>query len=285
MKIISIKLNLIKIGCMMMNKIRVFSKKSLDVLINEINFLNNHTLLYEDFMCEYEESYRFIKKEYRNEYFFKNMLFNKMVLGRYSLRTTSCLNEVIINNSKADIIMINKNVPNVFEIKTELDNFEKLAHQLNDYYKVATKVYVVTSESMYYPLYRILKDTPVGIYILTRKDTFSLKKGAKEDSSNLDYGALFKLLRKKEYEKIILDKFGLTPEVKDYEYFTACFNLFKQLDINEAMTAAYNELKNRDVIYMRDSLKSFPIGLRWLIYTSKINETNYLNLLKFFNNE
>lgn len=269
----------------MMNKIRVFSKKYLDVLIKEINLLSNHALLYKEFMNEYEESYSFIRKDYRNEYFFKNMLFNKMVLGKRSLKTTSCLNEVVINNSKADVIMINKDTPTVFEIKTELDNFDKLSHQVDDYYKVASKIYVVTSESTYYPLYRLLKDTNVGIFILTSRDTFSLKKEAKEDGSKLDYGSLFKLLRKKEYEKIILDKFGFLPAVKDYEYFTACFELFKQLDINEAMPVVYNELKKRDEIFKQNSIKAFPTGLRWLIYTSKINEANYLNLLKFFNNK
>ena len=267
-----------------MENIRIFSKKSIDKLLTEIKYLNTHDTLYEEFMNTYKNSYKFLKNNYRNEYYFKNLIFNKMVLGRRSLNTTSCLNEVNINNSKADIVMINKGNPVVFEIKTELDNFEKLEHQIEDYFKVSPLVYVVTSESMYYPLYRILKNTNVGIYILTSKDTFSMKKKALEDYSKIEHKALFKLLRKPEYEKIILDNFGIKPSVKDYEYFTACFNMFSKLKVEDAIKIVFKQLQKRDVINFHDTIISFPSGFRWLIYSSNLKEDDYNRLLKFFNN-
>ena len=53
------------------------------------------------------EIYQHLKKEYQNEYFYKNTLLNKLLLGIHSPRTTTALTEVPVGNSKADFILIN----------------------------------------------------------------------------------------------------------------------------------------------------------------------------------
>ena len=37
------------------------------------------------------EVYRFMSKSYRNEYFYQNTLLNKLLLGKHSINTTTCL--------------------------------------------------------------------------------------------------------------------------------------------------------------------------------------------------
>lgn len=64
----------------------------------------------------------------------------------------------------------------VYEIKTALDNFERLEGQLEDYYKAFSRVVVVTAEQHYEELKKRLKDSPAGIYVLTSKGTLSIKK-------------------------------------------------------------------------------------------------------------
>ena len=68
------------------------------------------------------------------------------MLGIHSPRTTPALTEVPIGSSKADFILINGKAV-VYEIKTALDNFDRLDGQIEDYYKAFSRTVVVTSES------------------------------------------------------------------------------------------------------------------------------------------
>ena len=69
------------------------------------------------------EIYNILKTEYRNEYYYKNTLLNKLLLGIHSVNTTTALTEIPIAKSKADFVLINGKAV-VYEIKTELDNLE-----------------------------------------------------------------------------------------------------------------------------------------------------------------
>ncbi len=98
-----------------------------------------------DYRTLISEIYSFMGKKYRNEYYYKNTMLNKLLFKRHDYRKTSALTEVPIANSKADFVMINgKGV--VYEIKTELDNLERLGAQISDYYKAFTNVVIVTYE-------------------------------------------------------------------------------------------------------------------------------------------
>lgn len=266
------------------NSINIFTKKYLEDLLKT---RSNYTLFnpLERNLEDYKSNYRFYEKEYRNEYFFKNTLFNKIVLGKHSLNTTFALNEVVVNKSKADMIIVNKNVPIIYEIKTELDNFYKLEHQIQDYFKISTLVYVVTGENTYYPLYKLLKGTNVGIYVLNKRNSLSLKKEAISEKSFLEHESLFKLLRKNEYEKILMYKFGYLPKVRDFEYYSSCYEMFKEIDIKEAYRRVYSELKQRDTKFEKEYIQCIPYEFRWLVYSSKFNKASYEELIDIFQNK
>lgn len=89
--------------------------------------------------------YKKMHKSYRNEYFYKNTLLNKLLLGVHSIKTTTALTEIATAKSKADFVLINGKAV-VYEIKTELDNLDRLENQVKDYYKVFDHVAVVTYE-------------------------------------------------------------------------------------------------------------------------------------------
>ena len=80
------------------------------------------------------EIYQYIAGSYRNEYLYKNTLLNKLLINSHRINTTVALTEVPIANSKADFIMINGKAV-VYEIKTELDTFDRLENQISDYFK------------------------------------------------------------------------------------------------------------------------------------------------------
>lgn len=227
------------------------------------------------------EIYQYLKKEYQNEYYYKNTLLNKLLLGIHSPRTTTALTEVPIGNSKADFILINGKAI-VYEIKTDLDNFDRLDTQIADYYKAFSRVNVVTSEKNYNEICKKLKDSPVGIYILTSKGSLSLRKKPLEFCDNLSKTTMFKVLRKSEYEQILIEYFKQLPDVSQFEYYRACQALFESIPTNIAYTMFTKILKSRMKIDIIEYSK-IPYELKFLIYFSNYKKNDYTKLSYFLN--
>ncbi|MHA7579498.1 sce7726 family protein [Paenibacillus vandeheii] len=226
-----------------------------------------------------EELYNYMKTKYRNEYYYKNTLLNKLLLGKHSLRTTVALTEIPIENSKADFILINGKAV-VYEIKTELDSFDRLKSQLNDYYSAFNYVCVVTCESNFNKLNNLLSDTPVGIYILTQRDTISIRKKPVENNLMLNHQAIFKLLRKSEYENIIKKCFGEIPQSNQFDHYKNCYNLFKSIDIHHAYNLVLQELKKRRIKEV-GNFEAIPNQLKFLVYFSNYKKNDYNKLNSF----
>lgn len=223
--------------------------------------------------------YKFLMKEYRNEYFYKNTLLTKLLLGRHSLKTTVALTEIPIRRSKADFVLINGKAI-VYEIKTELDSFERLNSQINDYYSAFNNVCVVTCESNYIKLSNLLRDTNVGICILTKTNSISTRKEPIEDNSNLNHKAMFGVLRKKEFEYIIENHFGELPNTNQFNFYKECLKLFENIDIATAYKYVLIELKKRNIQEIDEYVK-VPAELKFLVYFSSYKRNDYLKLNAF----
>ncbi|MDU4478584.1 sce7726 family protein [Clostridium sp.] len=270
---------------------RLFSKSMISSLIEDncndtFSYAINRYLKgtkvknYYDVFCEF---YKLASKQYRMEYFYKNTLLNKLLLGRHSLRTTTALTEVPIGKSKADFVMINgKGI--VYEIKTELDTLERLENQVEDYYKAFKYVCVVTCEEHYEKLKEKLKDTKVGICVLTRRNTISTKKEAEEEKRYLDKNVMFKVMRKNEYERIIKDNFGYLPQTTQFKYYKECYNLFEKIDIDIIQKSMLAELKKRAYVEI-DEYEKVPYELKFLIYFLQYKKKDYEKLNKLLKSE
>lgn len=197
------------------------------------------------------EIYRYIGDNYRNEYFYKNTLLNKLLLGIHKPTTTTALTEIPIGNSKADFVMINGKAV-VYEIKTALDSFERLGTQINDYYRAFDNVVVLTDEKNCKMAMKLLKDTPVGIYLLTKRDQIHKEKLPVPYTGKLNALDIFKVLNKTEYESILLQVYGKLPKTTDAKYYRECFNLFNEIDLNEIYNLFKKELKKRNKIIIEE---------------------------------
>ncbi len=227
------------------------------------------------------EIYKYMSKNYRNEYFYQNTLFNKLLLGKHSLNTTTALTQIPIGKSKADFIMINGKAV-VYEIKTELDTFDRLKTQLNDYFKAFNYVCVVTSENNYKKIYNILENTSVGICILSDKNTLQFKKKPIEYNDNLSYEILFKVLHKKEFEEIIKIYYKKLPEAKPVFYYDECFKLFSEIPMHKLYPMILNQLKKRNNI-IKEFFNNVPYELKSLMYFYNAKEKDYIKLQYFLN--
>jgi hypothetical protein len=225
------------------------------------------------------EIYQHLKKEYQNEYYYKNTLLNKLLLGIHSPRTTTALTEVPVGNSKADFILINGKAV-VYEIKTALDNFDRLAGQIEDYYKAFSRVVVVTSEKSFDDAQHRLQNSPVGICLLTKKGTLSARKESSEYCDMLSKSIMFKILRKNEYEQILLKHFGLLPNVSQFEYYRSCQAMFESLPTGVAYQMFVQTLKLRAKIDIVEYAK-IPYELKFLTYFSNYKKSDYAKLCRF----
>lgn len=253
---------------------RLFTQKAFIELLKE-NESDLYNTIVERYICNAKtkknneiiyEIYKFMSREYRNEYYYQNTLFNKLLLGVHNMNTTTALVQIPIGKSKADFILINGKAV-VFEIKTELDTFERLDTQLQDYYKAFDIVYVVTSEKQFERASSILENTPVGIIVLSDSNTISNKKRKKATSykRQLEHKAIFKLLHKTEVDSLLLDYYGQLPKTSQVFYYDKCFEWFSKIPIIDSYNMTLEQLKKRNKV-QAELLDCIPYELKSLIY-------------------
>ena len=226
------------------------------------------------------EVYNFMRKEYRNQYFYKNTILNKLLLGVHSINTTTALTEIPISSSKADFVLINGKAV-VYEIKTELDNLERLEGQINNYYKAFDYVCVLTCDEYAPILLKRFADTKVGVYVLTKKDTIKrLKKPDKFDEL-LDLDVIFKVLNKPEFEEIITLHYSELPVTTQVKYYSKCRELFLNIPLQKAYQLFLKQLKKRNAVVNKNSFEHVPYELKSLAYFSQYSDSDYTNLENF----
>lgn len=229
------------------------------------------------------EIYHFMDCEYRNEYFYKNTIFNQLLIKKHDLYNTAALTELPIGDSKADFIMINGRGV-VYEIKTDLDNLLRLENQIKDYYKVFSYVYVVVGNKQLSHVKEFLKDQKVGIYELTASGKLICRKKALCNKENLSYEALFQVLRKAEFESILLKHFHKLPEVNSFQYYRECQKWLERVNIITLQKDVMKCLKARTLMLVENKLEEkVPYELRFYAYFSKRINSNYQEIDTLWN--
>ena len=126
----------------------------------------------------------------------------------------------------------------------------------------------------------------VGIYVLSERDTvldIEHRIEPKQFDERLDYSCIFKLLRKNEYESILMAYFGEIPLVTPVYHFRACLERFRQIPILTAQDLAFKELKKRkkmstiiEQLYDKDFLREFDVvmGSKWDEFSESIKYGN-----------
>lgn len=208
-------------------------------------------------------------RAYRNEYFFKNNLVSKIVLGRHSARTASALMEVPAGRSIADLVIFN-GTSTAYEIKTDLDSFTRLPAQLDDYRSRFEHVNVVTSIERA-PDAEKMTPEAVGIIGVRRSGSLSVVRPSRSGFSQLQQISIFQLLRQKEALDALQRTCGYEVDVPPGDVWARCQSLFAALPIEVAHEEALYQLKQRG---MRGaalaSLTGFPASLRALAYGAEL---------------
>ena len=165
---------------------------------------------------------RIILNYYPNEICIKSS-FIKQILMNGKKHVT--IFELPVGSSRADLCKINGESI-AYEIKTDLDNFYRLQKQINDYYKIFEKVFIICSEAN---VENILKLVPpkCGIYCYRqnrqKKYKFSLIKNAAV-GDEINPLSQLKLIR--------------TSEL--YTYFSLDSSIHKRSDMIETIFQTYS---------------------------------------------
>lgn len=229
------------------------------------------------------EIYHFMDCEYRNEYFYKNTILNQLLIKKHDLYNTAALTELPISDSKADFIMINGRGV-VYEIKTDLDNLLRLENQIIDYYKVFSYVYVVVGNKQLSHVKEFLKGQKVGIYELTSNGKLICRKKALYNKENLSYKAMFQVLRKVEFESILLKHFHKLPVVNSFQYYRECQKWLGCINIITLQKDVMECLKARTLLFVENKLEeNVPYELRFYAYFSKKVKSDYQKIDTFWN--
>jgi len=208
---------------------------------------------------------------YRSEYAYKNAIAEKILLGRHSLNTSCMLKEFRVENSRADVVILN-GTSNAYEIKSEYDSFGRLDKQISSYIKVFDFTNIITSGSQAKKL-TFLPES-IGILELTENYTIKNIRPAISMKDKVDQGTIFDSLRKNEYLSIVKKHFGEIPDVPNTQIFDECKTFFLKLSPIMAHDEMVKVLKKRgDKQLLKDLVSEIPRCLYAYIIDRKFNRS------------
>lgn len=189
-------------------------------------------------------AYEVVRRTYRSEYFYKNTIASKILVGRHRARNVAFLPELHIGGSIADCVVINGSGV-VYEIKTEFDSPEKLQSQVADYLRVFPLVNVVAHASAVGRYLRALEGTPVGLIAVGPRSRMSVAKVAVEDSASFDARVIFNVLRVEEAVRVIGQHYAEVPDVPSGHRYSALLSLAEEIPVAEFQRSAQTVLRDR----------------------------------------
>ena len=214
----------------------------------------------------FEDTFKGLKKYYRNEYVYKNFLINKVLLGKHSLNTSAMLTELRVGSSKADVMFINGST-HIYEIKTEYDSFGKLQKQVNDYIKLAEYVSIFTSECLVDRVRDLIPEN-IGIITLTKRGTLRTVTKPKSNFDKIDKETLFDTLRKDEFLSVLKELHGEVPEYPSALLRRECKKLFMKFSKETLHKELLHIMKER-ASKIQGQISSAPYSLKSIALSGK----------------
>lgn len=207
------------------------------------------------------KAYQVLVDEYRSEYFYKNLITSKLLVGRHRAANTGLLSEFKIGTSIADCVLINGRGM-VYEIKTEFDSPGKLQGQLTNYYRAFPYVTVVVHHRLTDRYLKVLDDSPVGLTAVNDRGSLTTVKAAEFEAGAFDRKTIFNTLRLCEIRTILRGWFGDVPEGPSGRRYSMLLSLTQEMPVDIFQNAMQTAVKSRGPRNCRDLLLSESESLR-----------------------
>lgn len=191
-----------------------------------------------------QEAYRLLAHSYRAEYVYKNLIASKVFVGRHRAANSIMINEFHVGDAIADAVFLN-GAATVYEIKTELDNPDKLEHQLAEYYKAFPLVNVVVHESACERYEKLLDGSPAGIIVVGKRWRLSTRRMAREHFGDLVTRTMVNSLRVAEIEDALRSLGIEVPNVPNGLRYGCYLEIAQRFSAREFHEAFRRGLKSR----------------------------------------
>lgn len=232
---------------------QLFSPSLLNKIHNESDLYNIRSLIQDcnlyhadddwNLVKALEIAYDHLKEHYRCEYIYKNEIANQLLLKFHSDNSATLLKEVNSDSSIADIVIINGDTV-AYEIKTELDSFERLPKQLSSYQSLYDFLYIVTHPGAEKTLINKINND-IGIMLLNNDGVLKTVRYANKNKDFFDPSKAVFTLRQSElvaaYEKHV-SKMPLMGTALIYSF---CHDWYVNLEREDARIVFAEALKSR----------------------------------------
>lgn len=237
--------------------------------------LEPHTLVGEIF----DKVYEILRSDnYLHEYIYKNTIARKILLGRHNLNTATMLSEFRVANRKADLVIINDE-STVYEIKTDLDNLERIGSQIEAYTKLFDRVYVVTSPNKLSTIIELIPPE-IGVLILNKRLTLSVIRKAQDNSHKIVPKVVYDALRLDEIGEILKISNSPIPKVSNVHRRTAYIHEFLNIpedQLGEAMCKVLR--RTRSKFHLQPTINLLPKSLLSLYLSLRLSRYNISTLI------
>lgn len=223
-----------------------------------------------------------VSRQYRSDYVYRTAIANKIFLGRHSPATTTLLSELRIWRCRADLVMLN-GTSTAYEIKTELDNLDRLTSQIDAYSRVFDRIYVVSHTDH---VTRLLSDIPDFVGLITLSKSFTLQV-AREASSNADkvhIPTILDALRRGELVEMTRRVCGSVPRVNSVQLVKECARLVEEhgrpRQVHDEMVTLLKRRRN----FVRQDFEHVPSELLPAYLESGVAARDWSRLTDFLTN-
>jgi hypothetical protein len=218
------------------------------------------------------------KKDLRYEYAYRAAVTHKILLGVHSLNTASMLSEFRVGTSKADLVILN-GTSTVYEIKSERDNLDRLSAQLASYFKVFSRVNIITSESH---VETLLGTVPpyVGVLLLNNRLKISTVREAQDRVEDFCQLTILDSLHRREAFDI-LRAFDLPiPDVPNTRLHAELGRIFAKLPARKLHECMIRVLKEtRSLLPVSELAGALPKSLKPLAFSTSLRQQDQERLI------
>ena len=250
--------------------------RSLEKIVSDLD-TNLISLDYTNLTAFFDRTFHLLRKNYPNEYIYKNAIAEKIVRGRHKLSNAVYVTEFRVNNTIADVAIFN-GTSTAYEIKTEFDTFQRLEAQLHMYKKAFDKVYLVVPSSDIKKAMTAIGGT-TGLYELTDKYSLKMRKEATTNSDTFCPETMLNCLRVPEYMKVVSNHFNYQANISPSKRKQECIEMFSTLDKNILHEEFLKQIRSREYTEIEKSVfKGLPKSLTSLLLANRLNKKLLLNL-------
>lgn len=196
-----------------------------------------------DFVKALDITYNYLKENYRCEYVYMNEIANQILLKYHGDNSAALLKELASDRSIADVVIANAKTV-AYEIKTELDSFDRLPVQLESYKALYDNVFVVTYPGAIDTLSQKLGNG-IGIIVLNEKGELQTVQESENYADNFEPSKAILTLRQTELVAAYEIRNGKMPQMGTALIYHFCHEWYLNLKKHTAKDVFSIALKSR----------------------------------------